>query len=238
MSKKTDLEINDTEIIELKNILSTRQWLYDFLGKSFYMEPDIDRFREASKTKIFEQLGEGMEDHNQGIYLLSQFIGNVDNLTKKQIDKLNSEYNRLFIGPGHVHVPPWESVYLSKEKIIFDEHTLAVREFYKRWKVVTTKINKEPDDHIGFELEFMSILINKSIRSLGEGSIDEFKNITIGQKEFLDRHPLVWIDEFSNKLTDNTEEPFYKGIGLFLVEYVKMDRELLEDIISSFDTLL
>lgn len=238
MSKKPDFEIDDTESIDLKKIFLTRRWLYDFLGKSFYMEPDVHMFKKVSEVKIFEELVGDTEDTNKGIYLLSQFFSDINNLNEMKMDELKSEYNRLFIGPGHLPAPPWESVYLSKEKIIFDEHTLAVRDFYKRWKVAPTRINKEPDDHIGFELEFMAILISKSIRALEKGNMEELKDVIKGQVEFLDKHPLVWIDEFSNKLTNSTVEPFYKGIGLFLLEYTKMDRELLEDIISNFDDLL
>ncbi len=238
MSKKQDFQIDDTESIDLNKIFLTRRWLYDFLGKSFYMEPDVHRFKKVLEVKIFEELVGDTEDTNKGIYLLSQFFSDINNLNEMKMDELKSEYNRLFIGPGPLPAPPWESVYLSKEKIIFDEHTLAVRDFYKRWKVVPTRINKEPDDHIGFELEFMAILISKSIRALEEGNMEELKDVIKGQVEFLDNHLLVWIDEFSYKLTNSTVEPFYKGIGLFLVEYTKMDRELLEDIIFNFDDLL
>lgn len=231
-------EIKSIQMIELKDIMSTRQWLYDFLGKSFYMEPEIHRFKEASEAKVFYQLLNEVGENNQGIYLLSHFISNIEEIFESQIDDLKSEYNRLFIGPNHLPAPPWESVYLSKEKIMFDEHTLAVRDFYKKWQVVTKNKNKEPDDHIGFELEFMSILIGKSIKALNEANMESFSSTIIGQKKFLESHPLTWIDTFSSKLSNNTNHPFYKGLALFTPEYLKMDIELLKDIITNFNVFI
>lgn len=240
MINEGELILNeDIDILDLKNILSTRQWLYDFLGQSFYMELKLNELKKICDINIFAELvdDEGNSE-GWGVKILSDFFKGVLNLTEKDIHKLNLEYNRLFVGPGHVPVPPWESVYISKEKIIFDEHTLAVREFYKRWDVNTKRINKDPDDHIGFELEFMSILSSRSLRALEENNIEDLNNTILGQKEFLEKHLLLWIDEFADNLLRNTNEEFYIGLGLFTLEYLKMDGELLRDIISSFDTLV
>jgi TorA maturation chaperone TorD len=64
---------------------------------------------------------------------------------------------------------PWASVYLSKERLIFDENTLAVRRFYRDWKLETVHYKKEPDDHIGLELEFMAILSERTLAAYEKG---------------------------------------------------------------------
>lgn len=143
----------------------------------------------------------------------------------------------MFVGPGHLQAPPWESVYLSEERIIFDEHTLAVREFYRDWGVNTKTINKEPDDHIGFQMEFMSILSSKAANAAGENNIGELEKTLKAQDEFLKTHTLTWIDKFSENVVLNSQTDFFKGLGLFLVEYVKMDEELLVDLIKNFQSI-
>jgi len=231
-------EIEDIQKLEIKHIMATRQWFYDFLAKSFYTEPNIHRLKEAFQTKVFTELLNEAGESNQGVYFLCQFLNNIEKISPLEIEELKLEYNRLFIGPNHLPAPPWESVYLSKEKIIFDEHTLAVREFYKRWNVTTKNKNKEPDDHIGFELEFMAILIGRSIKALNENNMKYFSSTIISQKEFLETHPLVWIDKFSSKLYNSTSHHFYKGLALFTPEYLRMDIELLKDIIYSFNIFI
>lgn len=229
-----DISLNE---FELKDILSTRQWFYDFLGKSYYMEPDRDRFLEISNFKIFSQFVDKENLQGEDSNALIDFFNNVPNMSDEDYKKLKEEYHRLFIGPGHLPAPPWESVYLSKEKIIFDEHTLAVRDFYKKWGVNTKEFKKEPDDHIGFELEFVSILIGKSIDALNENNIIKLKAAMSAQKEFFEKHILLWVEEFADKLFNNTEEKFYKGLALFTIEYINMDFQLLKDILINIENL-
>lgn len=225
---------NISKELDIRDILSTRLWFYDFLGKSFYMEPEVERLKEVASLKIFDQFANEEDEISN---LLVRFFNNISDLTDKDFKKLKEEYTRLFIGPGHLPAPPWESVYLSKERIIFDEHTLAVREFFKKWGVSTKGLNKEPDDHIGFELEFMSILIDKGIKALDENNIGKFKETMEAQKEFLEAHILLWVGEFSEILTKSTKNDYFKGLGLFLPEYLKMDYELLQDLILNLDDI-
>lgn len=151
-------------------------------------------------------------------------------MTEENFKEIKGEYNRLFIGPGPLVAPPWESVYLSEERIIFDEHTLLVREFYKSWGISVNTENKEPDDHIGFQLEFMSVLSGKGIMAIEENNIKGLKEIIVAQKSFLENHTLKWSEEFFETIFKKTNEKFFKGLALFTSEYLKMDKELLEDL--------
>ncbi len=236
--KEKEININESvEVLDLKNILVTRQWLYDFLGKSYYMEPSLEALKEIDNN-IFVELTKNEEGKEEtGAKILAEFFENIDELKEEDIKKIKREYNKLFIGPGSLEAPPWESVYLSRERIIFDEHTLAVREFYRKWNVNNKKINKEPDDHIGYELEFMSILTSKSLKALEENNIEEFKETIKGQSEFLEKHTLLWIDKLVSNIVEASEEDYFKGLALFTLEYVNMDKELLDDIINNFKLL-
>lgn len=170
---------------------------------------------------------------SEGANLLSKFFERMRTATDEDMDKLREDYNALFVGPGHLQAPPWESVYLSEERIIFDEHTLSVREFYKDWGVTINRVNKEPDDHMGFQMEFMSILSDKGIDAIEKDNLDKLEKVLIAQNEFLEAHTLLWLDQFSKNVFDNSQTDFYKGLGLFLSEYIKMDKELLMDLISN-----
>ena len=231
--KEEVVKIEDLNTINLEDILQTRQWFYDFLGKSFYLEPERDRLIDISNLNIFEQfIDDNGEIESEGASLLSRFFKTVGEMKEEEIKNLKQEYNTLFVGPGHLQAPPWESVYLSKERIIFDEHTLSVREFYKSWGVNIKTKNKEPDDHIGFQMEFMSILSRKGIDAIKENDINRLEKIMIGQNKFLESHTLLWIDRFSENVFNNSKTSFFKGLSLFLSEYVKMDKELLVDLID------
>ncbi|MCB8816455.1 molecular chaperone TorD family protein [Desulfosporosinus shakirovi] len=68
-----------------------------------------------------------------------------------------TEYTRLFIGPTKLPVPPWESVYVSKERLLFQESSLKVRQrqCYLNYNFLPAKYRSEADDHIALELDFM-----------------------------------------------------------------------------------
>lgn len=223
--------IGNLNTIDLEDVFTTRQWFYDFLGKSFYEEPNQTRLKEAFNINIFESFkGQDDESQSEGVDLVLSSLKDIETMEEKDFKKIKEEYNRLFVGPGKLVAPPWGSVYLSEERIIFDEHTLSVRDFYKSWGISVNRKNKEPDDHIGFELEFMSIMCRKSIDAIRENDMDKLKDLLEAQKSFLQDHLLKWTDQFFQVIFKYSEENFFKGLALFTSEYLNMDKELLEDI--------
>ena len=226
--------MEDMYIYELEDLFKTRQWFYDFLGKSFYLEPRESRLKDELPLKMFEELARDSQDlENQGARLMDKSLREIKGMTDKEFQAIKEEYNRLFVGPGPLLAPPWESVYLSEEGIIFNEHTLLVRDFYKIWGVSINRAEKEPDDHIGFELEFMSVLLIKSIEAIEENNIDRLKSLINAQNKFLEDHILRWSDQFFDLLYKESEQNFFKALAIFSSEYLDMDKSLLEDLIKN-----
>ena len=98
-------------------------------------------------------------------------------------DKMRAEYTRLFIGLDKVKAPPWELVHLGKDRLIFQERTLEVRAWYKRFGLQAEKLHQEPDDHIGLELLFLSQLAALSIQALTEKDDARFAELLKAQRE-------------------------------------------------------
>lgn len=236
------------EEIALEDILKTRLWFYRFLHQAFYGEPNWKAFADIAHDNLFRQLQNVEENDYQssGSSLLAETLDGMSEWGPEQWKKANEEYQRLFIGPTSLPAKPWESVYLSRERIIFDEHTLEVRAFYKNWGLEMAKLNKEPDDHIGIELEFLAELTLRALNLLQkeescsspkaereeEGSFEELRLILRAQETFLEVHLCKWAAEFCSLLSENTEHPLYQGIALFTPEFLEMDFELLKDLTS------
>ncbi|QUH19923.1 TorD/DmsD family molecular chaperone [Alkaliphilus sp. B6464] len=231
---KAKSEMLNFETLPLDHILKSRGWMYNFLAKYFYKEPDFKALEKLMENNLFQTLKELGEDH-EGIKILADFIHKSPKLSDEEKLSIKRQYETLFYGPGHLPAPPWESVYRSDERIILDEHTLAVREFYRKWGVKLSEEDKQPDDHIGLELEFISILNKRTIEALEESDIEKAKEILNGQKTFLEKHLLIWIDEFCGMLKDNVNIDLYKGMALFTPYYLKMDRHILEELITQID---
>jgi hypothetical protein len=49
------------------------------------------------------------------------------------VDALVSDYNHLFVGPAKLLAAPWESVYVDRERMLFQRTTLEVKSWYERF---------------------------------------------------------------------------------------------------------
>ncbi|MBK8797751.1 MAG: molecular chaperone TorD family protein [Anaerolineales bacterium] len=96
-----------------------------------------------------------------GLHLLRTTLCE-ENAVQALLPALREEYTVLFIGLERVAAPPWESVYLSRDHLLFDEQTLQVRDAYAAFGLQIPHIDREPDDHIGFELLFLAHLMQQA----------------------------------------------------------------------------
>ena len=109
--------------------------------------------------------------------------------------------------------PPYASVYLSEDQLLFGQMTLDVRERYEKFGLAVCSKVREPDDHIGNELAFLAFLCRKAARFLKDPEQNEAKIYRNTAQEFLSDHLLLWIPPFCSRVQTNAETTFYKGIA-------------------------
>ncbi|WP_213378083.1 Tat proofreading chaperone DmsD, partial [Klebsiella aerogenes] len=64
-------------------------------------------------------------------------------------EALPQAWQRLFIGPWALPAPPWGSVWLDKESVLFGDSTLALREWMRTSGIALDLERNEPEDHFG-----------------------------------------------------------------------------------------
>lgn len=111
---------------------------------------------------------------------------------------LTEQYQNLFIGPNELLAPPWGSVYLDPECVIFGHSLLALRDFLKRHQIVFQSQQDEPEDHIGLMLMLAAYLAENRPHLLAE---------------FLSQHLLTWAPHFLSQLANVENHPFYQGLA-------------------------
>lgn len=219
--------------VMLENIIKTRCLVYEFLSKSFYLEPKVENFQDSIyELKSFLAFN---DTEQPGVDLIRHFIKDLPLYQESDWSALFQEYQRLFVGPESLPAPPWESVYRSRDHIILDEHTLAVREYYRRWGLETKNLYHEPDDHIGLELEFIYTLSQKTLTALTKGNAKQANDLMKAQVAFLQEHMLQWVPLFCERLARGTEHPLYLGSALFTPDFIRMDKDLLDDVLKMWD---
>lgn len=148
-------------------------------------------------------------DTESGIGLILEFLRK-DPAGKA--GELREDFTRLFTGPGSSLAPPYESVYLGREKILFEAPTLEVRNIYRKFHLRISSLNKIPDDHISCELAFLSELCSR----FSDVSNNEPPDSTDDLRRFLESHLLLWSDMFIDRVMEHARSDFYRGIALLL----------------------
>jgi TorA maturation chaperone TorD len=132
------------------------------------------------------------------------------------IDNINimrEDFLELFAGTGNPLAPPYESVYRSRDHLMFDKQTSEVREFYNSYGWESKFKGNIPDDHLGIEMLFLTLMIEKYLEFEDKTCEDEMKNEI---RRFINQHLLSWIPEWNSHLQEHSRTMGYKGIGNLL----------------------
>ena len=117
--------------------------------------------------------------------------------------ELDFEYQRLFVGPTHLSAPPWGSVYLDKDNVLFGISTLELRTWLKAHDITVATELREPEDQIGKMLLLMAWLAEET---------------PVLIPEFLSEHLMPWAPRYLELLEQAAELPFYRNLAHDLQE--------------------
>ncbi|MBI4785625.1 MAG: molecular chaperone TorD family protein [Chloroflexi bacterium] len=203
--------------LEWSLALTGEMLTFGLLGKAFYTYPERPWVRALVDEDVFAEAPFAAEqpDVIAALGLLQAWSqAHKNGISDEAFDNLRADYTRLFIGPGKVLTPPWESVQFSEERLTFQEQTLQVRGWYQRFGLAAEKLYAEPDDHIGLELEFVAQLARLGLAALEENDQTKFKQLLDGQRGFLSEHLLKWGPAWCSQVADQAQTDFYRGIAL------------------------
>jgi len=198
-----------------KEILKTKAVVYKVLGRLFLERPNRELIEQILKEKLFEDFP--IEAKNplfkNGTSLLKTWSEEHQKDDPALIAaNLAQDFDRLFVGPDHLLAPPWESVYLSQEKLMFGEETLAVRTFYARHGLQFVRKNKEPDDHLGLELIFLGELNTRASEAVDKKEEKEAEYLQKEAKDFIQEHLLRWLPALRQDIQQNAKSRYFKGL--------------------------
>jgi len=201
----------------IKQWLLKRQLVYSTLAL-FYRGELTKGLDNLYNTDFLQQL----LDYSDNTILKSSTVKIINDIKDNKNDRnyiklLLDDYQKLFVGPDHILVPLWESVYRTKDKIIFDETELEIRRLYNKSGLDVKKT--EPADHLSLELAFMA-------RVCAEVSANEtFKmdEILVKQFEFLKEHLLKWTPSFVEKVNENSSTEFWINWSLITRSWLEND---------------
>ncbi|HYQ76128.1 TorD/DmsD family molecular chaperone [Cellulomonas sp.] len=130
------------------------------------------------------------------------------------VAELRRDHQALFVGPGPLLAPPYESVHRGREGLLFEGPTFAVRAAYRAFDRVAPALNREPDDHLGLELDFVAHLAVRVLDALDAAEEARAVATLVALREFLVDHPLAWGPDCLALVRQHARTDFYRGTAL------------------------
>ena len=229
--------LTQTEAISV--CLISRCYIYKLLRRLFGEEPTLELLYTVINDHTKNVFSIILDENQTGkmISFLTNFMEELSKNEETTLDRLKGEYTRLMIGPGELYAPPWESVYTHDDGTIFQESMLPVRRAYFARNLRPVNFPHDADDHVALELDFMAVLSGLlhdcfEQHSAG-GSTGEIERIMSDQKDFLEKHLLKWLPEYSNRMQAFGKSLFYQELTKLTCTFLEADAAFLDDFITS-----
>lgn len=155
------------------------------------------------------------------IAVLEQALQNMLDADESDLDELAADYADIYLNHS-IQASPFESVWLDEDGLAMQQPMFQIRQWYKRFGMAAEDWRIRSDDHIGLQLQFIAHLLGKA------GESKEAPELLAELARFLDEHPLRWIDEFSQRVTQRCGTAFYGGNAMLTASYLDALRSLLE----------
>ena len=123
------------------------------------------------------------------------------------------EYQRLFVWPGHLQAPPWGSVYMDRDKVLYGCTWVELREWMREHGVASEYDERVPEDQIG------RVLVMSAEVALAQRD---------ALPELIGRHIAPWAGHYFDVLGDAAHLASYKGIALLAKATLSDVVQLLE----------
>ncbi|VFS59679.1 Tat proofreading chaperone DmsD [Leminorella grimontii] len=139
---------------------------------------------------------------------IDRYASRLTSSLEYQGETRDAAYNRLFIGPGTLIVPPWGSVWLDKDCVNFGYSTYELRNWMDVKGIAYPRKDAEPEDHLGLLL------------LLGSWLADQ--NDETGLSELMSFHLLPWAFHYLHCLTIHANHPFYSSLSELTNETLRL----------------
>jgi len=128
------------------------------------------------------------------------------------VHALLDEHERLFVGPGRVPCPPYESYWredvpVDIRRSLMGPCTADLRRLYGELEIEMTPETRELPDHIAVELEALAYAL----------SFEETSSVA--EEIFFD-HLRKWLPRLCRAVVHEAELPFYRDLGALTLEWL------------------
>ena len=201
-----------------------RVGFYSFLAGVYLWEPTSEQIESMAAANF--PVGE--DAFGRGYALIADYLRHRDTGTRQEIAV---DYAHTFLGAGNydkLMAPPYESVYTSEEHLLMQDARDGALSFYRSEDLDLPAENTTPEDHIGFEMQFMAKLVDRSCDALKANDDAEFARLVRVQHEFYVQHLANLLPVFIADIERHCKTDYYRGIAQLTRAFLAEEKEQLE----------
>lgn len=181
-----------------------------FLASLFLYEPTDEQIETMAHADL---PADAAGEIGRGYALIAEYLRHRDQGTRQEIAV---DYARTFLGAGHyetITAPPYESVFTSEDHLLMQDARDGVLAHYRAEDLDLPADNTTPEDHVGFELQFMATLVERMAAAIEAGDDARTRELVERQRGFLDEHLANWLPAFTRAIDANCTTDFYRGVA-------------------------
>jgi DMSO reductase family type II enzyme chaperone len=198
-----------------------RSQMYAAASAAFTTEPTCEELQALVEAACASDGSDCLRDCELNLFEHLQTYRDED--PSELRTRVATEYAELFVGPRPPLAPLYESVYVGAVKRLNTDVTMQVRRFYENHGLTAVNRNRVPNDHIGFELEFMARLCALEAEAAMRDDHAECDRLRHVQLEFLALHLSAWVDLFASRLSQAWCADYYDAWARFVQSFIKED---------------
>ena len=197
---------------EILDFFDANAETYRFLSQMLLKELTQEAIDELSCAEWPEDTG---NDHlDRGYDLLRRYFAFSEGDRRSQ---LAVEYARIFLAAGvyareKETAVPYESVFTSEEHVVMGESRDQVVAWFAEDGFQVDPELHEPEDHLSFELEYLSVMNERAGSLLRANDRDGLALNVRRQASFIDAHLSNWIGPLASVASEYAKTAFYLGM--------------------------
>ena len=208
---------------------TTAEWMETIARSAIYAllshaisYPTADRI-DALRTEVRPLLTEVAMDDDELGRSLHAVLDSLD----APLAELQHAFDMQFSHITSPDCPAHETAFSIRDVFAQAQVMADIAGFFGAHGVEVGASEKERPDHIGAELEFMSLLARKEAHALHEGLIEQLDEIQRTQTMFLRDHLGCWGPSFGRRVAKLADSPLYKSAGELLTRWLEADMTAL-----------
>jgi TorA maturation chaperone TorD len=219
--------MDETQKQDMLASCAPRASFYRFLASLFLYEPTTEQIETMAHAELPT---DGTGEIERGYAQIAEYLRHRDQGTRQEIAV---DYARTFLGAGHyetITAPPYESVFTSEDHLLMQDARDGALAYYRSEDLDLPAENTTPEDHVGFEMQFMATLIERMAAAIEAGDDERARELVERQRGFFDEHLANWLPAFAQAIDANCKTDFYHGVAHLTRGLLDEERAVLDEL--------